>query len=220
MALIIEEIWKARNLKLVQHYQPILSKAKMNVNAKFHELSKVYSLLIHPNLATTDPPTWIPPPTDHIKSNVVAALDSSKSALAVVAWNYKGDVLFIWGKVHHLCPPLQAEASALLWAVQLVTQQHWRSVIFERDAKTHFDALNHPERASNWILDTLNSNIRNLSSFFRLVPFAGLRNSNSAAHEAARFALKSSHPFCFSNGNLPPSIESICKGDVASCFSL
>ena len=93
----------------------------MNVNAKFQELSKVYSPLIHTNPATTNPPTWIPPPTDHVKINVDAALDSSKSALAVVARNYRGDVLFIWGKVHHLCSPLQAEASALLWAVQPAT---------------------------------------------------------------------------------------------------
>lgn len=57
MALIIEEIWKARNLKLFQHDQPILSKAMMNVNAKFLELSKVYSPLIHTNTATTYPPT-------------------------------------------------------------------------------------------------------------------------------------------------------------------
>ena len=119
MALIIEEIWKARNLKLFQHDQPILSKAMMNVNAKFLELSKVYSPLIHTNTATTYPPTYIPPPTDHVKINVDAAFDSSKSALVVVARNYRGDVLFIWGKVHHLCSPLQAEASALLWAVQL-----------------------------------------------------------------------------------------------------
>ena len=121
MALIIEEMWKARNLKLFQYDQPILSKAMMNVNAKFQELSKVYPPLIHTNPATTNLPTWIPPPTDHVKINVDAALDSSKSALAVVARNYRGDVLFIWGKVHHLCSPLQAEASALLWAVQLAT---------------------------------------------------------------------------------------------------
>lgn len=74
-----------------------------------------------------------------------AALNSSKSALAVVAWNHLGEVLFMWGKVHYLRCPFQAEASALLWAVQIAIQNRWCFVIFERNAKICFDIVNRRE---------------------------------------------------------------------------
>nr|POF02844.1 hypothetical protein CFP56_10902 [Quercus suber] len=51
---------------------------------------------------------------DYIKINVDAALNSSKTTLAVVARNHLREVLFIWGKENQLCSPLQAEAMALL----------------------------------------------------------------------------------------------------------
>lgn len=92
------------------------------MQARFQELSKVFSLTSLP-ASTAGPSIWSPPPSDHIKINVDAALDSTKSALAVVAQNHLGKVLFLWGKVHHLCSPMIAEASALLWAVQLASQQ-------------------------------------------------------------------------------------------------
>ena len=192
----------------------------MNVQARFQELSKVFSLTSLP-ASTAGPSIWSPPPSDHIKINVDAALDSTKSALAVVAQNHLGKVLFLWGKVHHLCSPMIAEASALLWAVQLASQQRWRSVIFEGDAKICFDALNHPYHNPNLALNTLIYNIRSLSSFFLSCSFCWVwRDSNYAAHVSAKFALNSRDHFCFSNGNLPPSLESVCKGDASCCSSV
>ena len=113
-------IWKARNLQLFNQEQAKLSKACLNVQARFQDLSKVFSLTFL-SASTVGPSIWSPPPPDHIKINMDAALDSTKSALAVVARNHLGKVLFLWGKVHHLCSPMIAEASALLWAIQLAS---------------------------------------------------------------------------------------------------
>ncbi|KAK9998433.1 hypothetical protein SO802_018036 [Lithocarpus litseifolius] len=215
MAIIIDEIWKARNHILFQEGKADLAKAKLNVAARFSELSKVYSPITNhsPDPLST---SWFPPPPECIKINVDAALNSSKSALAVVARNHHGDVLFVWGKQHHLCNPSQAEASALLWVVQLAIQKHWNAVIFEGDAKICFDALTLSNQTPSWQLSTLISNIRRLSSNFLSCSFRWVRRSaNSAAHEVAKFALISIFPFCFSEGNLPPSLEVVCKGDAS-----
>lgn len=41
------------------------------------------------------------------------------SALAVVVGDNHGEVICIWGTRHRLCTSAQAEAEALLWAVNL-----------------------------------------------------------------------------------------------------
>lgn len=112
MAIIIDEIWKTRNHILFQEGKADLAKAKLNMVARFLDISKVYFPITHPS---SDPfsSSWFPLPPDCIKINVDAVLNSSKFALAVVARNHHGDVLFMWGKQHHLCTPSQAEASAL-----------------------------------------------------------------------------------------------------------
>ena len=120
MALIVDEILKARNLQFFNQEQADLNKACLNVQARFQEIFKVFSPNFLP-ASTVGPSVWSLPPLDHIKINVDVALDSTKSALAVVARNHLGEVLFIWGKVHHLCSPMIAEASALLWTVQLAS---------------------------------------------------------------------------------------------------
>ena len=120
MALIVDEILKARNLQFFNQEQADLNKACLNVQARFQEIFKVFSPNFLP-ASTVGPSVWSLPPLDHIKINVDVALDSTKSALAVVAHNHLGEVLFIWGKVHHLCSPMIAEASALLWTVQLAS---------------------------------------------------------------------------------------------------
>ena len=68
-------------------------------------------------------------------------MNNSRFALIVVARNYSGEILFIWGSGYHLCAPSQAEAAATLWAVHLALQEHWKSVIIERDAQVCFNAL-------------------------------------------------------------------------------
>ena len=89
MALIVDEIWKARNLQFFNQEQANLNKACLNVQARFQEISKVFSPTFLPT-STAGPSVWSPPPPDHIKINVDATLDSTKYALAVVARNHLG----------------------------------------------------------------------------------------------------------------------------------
>nr|XP_023883236.1 uncharacterized protein LOC111995564 [Quercus suber] len=217
MALIVDEIWQTRNLIQFQDGKADVLKAKHNVQTKFLGILKVLSPAIQPPLEQVIV-RWSPPPQDWIKVNVDVALNSFWLALAVVARDHRGEVLFLRGIRHHLCRLAQAEADALLWAVKLAIQEQWSAVIFEEDAKICIDALSNSELIPNWHSTTTISNICCLSSHFTAVKFSWVwRLGNSVAHETAKFALNSNLDFCFNNGNLPPSLKAVCMGDSSIC---
>ncbi|KAL0012539.1 hypothetical protein SO802_007647 [Lithocarpus litseifolius] len=226
-----KKLWKARlpeRLKMLlwrigvdtlptKESRADIHKAKHNVISRFVELSKTFSALC-PSPSVQPILAWIPPPFGWVKLNVDAALNNSSSALAVVARNHLGEVLFIWGSRHHLCTPSQAEAAAILWAVHLAIQEQWMSVIIEGDAQVCFNALSLPDHIPDWNISTIVSNINSLLSSFVSCKFKWIRRSNnSAAHAAARFALSSLQSFCFNKSNLPHSLEVVCKGDCSLC---
>ena len=143
MALIVDEIWQTRNHIQFQDGGADVLNAKQNVQKKFLEILKVYSPIIHPPQEQVSV-KWSPPPQCWIKINVDAALNSSRTALASVARDHHGEVLFLWGTRHQLCSPAQAEADALLWAVKLAIHGQWSSVIFEGDVKNCFNVVSNP----------------------------------------------------------------------------
>ena len=60
----------------------------------------------------------------------------------VVARDDKGQILKAWTKEHVLCEPVMAEASAILWALELAASENFDRIIVEGDAKVCFDGLN------------------------------------------------------------------------------
>jgi hypothetical protein len=49
----------------------------------------------------------------------------------VVARDDQGQVLKAWSKEHILCQPMQAEASAILWALNLAKDESFENIIVE-----------------------------------------------------------------------------------------
>lgn len=98
MAIIIDEIWKTRNLMLFQEGKANPVKARQNDQEKFLEINffffkKVFSPAIQPlpvQITATQTP-----PQDGVKINVDATLNSSGSALAVVTRDHHGEVIYI-----------------------------------------------------------------------------------------------------------------------------
>ena len=140
--------------------------------------------------------------------------------MGVIARDHLGEVIRAWGRCRPLCFPLQAEAAALQWAVELASREQWHQVIFEGDANSCFDVLSSSAPSPDWSISTYISNILSLSSAFPSVRFCWVRRlCNSAAHAVAKFSLSSHQSFFFNNDILPPDIKSVCKVDYLSCTS-
>ena len=130
MAIILDEIWRLRNHVLYNGDHVDVLQIILHILSKVSEISTIS--------APAAPP---PPPLNWVKSNTDAALSTSNAAIAAVARDFKGEVIKVWTKLLHLCSPIQVEASAILWAVELAAKEHWDCVIFEGDAKACYDPL-------------------------------------------------------------------------------
>jgi len=64
--------------------------------------------------------SWTKPARGTIKINVDAAVGQSYSVLAVVAKDWRGDLLFACSNKANTNSPLQAEVEALRWTVSLI----------------------------------------------------------------------------------------------------
>lgn len=153
--------------------------------------------LPHPKSPTPPTATWEAPPLGWIKLNVDAALSESSFALAVVARNSSGSVIKVWTKLHIRCPPLVAEASAILWAVQLAHQENWNHIIIEGDAKNGIDPLALENAIPDWSIVNIISSILNFKTSFLGCLFRWVKkNSDVAAHAAAKLSLRAKKPLC------------------------
>ena len=168
-----------------------------------------------------EPTHWAPPPPSGcIKLNVDAALSSSKVVVAVVAKECSGFVCGVWVKTISLCSALQAEAEAILWAVQIALKEGWSYVSIEGDSKTCMDYLSPLKTDMEWSIRTLISNVAELAKSLVSYSFVWVRRCcNSAAHVAAKFALTSCLSFLFFKDFLPPAILAVCKEESKLCSS-
>lgn len=161
---------------------------------------------------------WEAPEDGWIKINVDAAVTENATALAVVARNKKREVLKVWAKRHVGCSPMQAEAEAVYWAIQLAQKENWQHIIIEGDAKSCFDPLSAPGLQPDWSIANTISNILDLSNFFLNCKFRWVRRGcNNAAHVVAKFAIRFSSVWCFNMYSLPVEIADACKADCLCC---
>ena len=75
--------------------------------------------------------TWIPPAIGVIKLNVDAAISKDFSTLAIIARNANGQIIRAWAKDHFASNALQAEAAAILWALELANSKKFLCIIVE-----------------------------------------------------------------------------------------
>ena len=158
--------------------------------------------------------SWFPLPIDSIKINVDAAISYSQATITVVARDHHGVPLKVWARLIKRTSPFQVETEALLWAVQLAKVEKLSHVIFEKDAKICFDAINTPNHPYPWRIHTPLLNILALVKCFISCSLVWVsRTCNGVAHHVARFSLESRLAFFFFLDNSPPALLDVCKAD-------
>ncbi|KAL0007081.1 hypothetical protein SO802_008583 [Lithocarpus litseifolius] len=167
MAFVLDEIWRARN-QVVHHGEVIDIQASIKlIHHKLAEYSLVWSSTVPPPASiVASLHKWNPPPFGWIKLNTNAAIGEQSNAIAVVARNHIGEVLKVWARSSPTCCPLRAEASAILWAIQLAKVEKWPHIVIEGDAKNCFDPLSSSPTTPDWTISNTISSIQCLREFF------------------------------------------------------
>ena len=150
---------------------------------------------------------WKNPSAGTIKLNTDAAVRTSFSTMAVVARDAHGSLCSTWTHTVNEDDPIAAEASAILWALQIAKMENFTSIIVESDSKLCIDAITlHPEDPY-WVIAAFVFYIISLSSDFSSCSFSWVkREANMAAHELAKFATLFDSVFFCSAASLPPSL--------------
>jgi hypothetical protein len=148
LAITIEAIWNLRNT--VAHDNGKVNHRTIINNLELRVQEHIAATCNGESLKPQGPLRSSCPPIGTIKLNVDAAVLKDHTQLAVVARDDQGQVLKAWSKEHILCQPMQAEASAIQWALNLAKDDRFENIILEGDAKICFDALNEISFAANW----------------------------------------------------------------------
>ena len=103
--------------------------------------------------------TWYKLDRDTIKINVDAACNLESSSITTVARDWRGEVVFACSKRVNTTFPLQAEAKAINWALNLATNLDVDSIFIKSDSKSYIDALRFPNRDVPWRIRTICSDV-------------------------------------------------------------
>uniref|UniRef100_A0A2N9ENM7 Reverse transcriptase domain-containing protein n=1 Tax=Fagus sylvatica TaxID=28930 RepID=A0A2N9ENM7_FAGSY len=199
MALTLETIWSLRNqmihngdqvklLSIIKNLDARVLEHMESLKASSQEQGDALNLNYQQNLSASVIPmqqgttTWIPPAIGVIKLNVDAAISKDFSTLAVVARNANGEIIKAWAKVHFASNALQAEAAAILWALELTNSEKFPCIIVEGDSKICCYALNNRDSEAAW------------------------REANEVAHAMAKFASQSKTYFNCNMSSLPKPV--------------
>jgi ribonuclease HI len=144
---------------------------------------------------------------DSIKLNTDAAVRSCSSTIAVIARDNHGHIRKAWTSIVPTVDPDIAEALAIKWALQLAKAEDFTQVIVESDSKKCIETFTGSPEDTCWKLDALYSDVNSLALDFVSVCFSWVkRDTNSTAHELAKFAASLNTPFNCNASPLPPSV--------------
>uniref|UniRef100_A0A2N9GPX3 Reverse transcriptase zinc-binding domain-containing protein n=1 Tax=Fagus sylvatica TaxID=28930 RepID=A0A2N9GPX3_FAGSY len=120
-ALILDQLWKLRNAKVHDGRSVKMNhiSRELSVRGREHwDIRRIpqSSSIPHPSTG------WCFPNHGVIKFNCNAAVGGSFSCIAVVARNWRGEVVLALSRRVNTTIPLQAEAEALLWATHLAAE--------------------------------------------------------------------------------------------------
>ena len=75
-------------------------------------------------------------------------------------------MLKLWANIHDLCTPTQAEAAAILRALNLAITENWCNITVEGDSKICFDALSKAKDPIDWSISSIICDATDMSVSF------------------------------------------------------
>jgi ribonuclease HI len=143
-----------------------------------------------------------------IKLNVDAAIKALTATIAVVARNSAGSIIHFWSKNLLTDDPCIAEATAILWALEIAQTEEFLHIIVEGDAKICLDAIMEELSSCPWRIRSLISNIKCLALNFVFCRFCWVgRCANELAHSLAKFVSTCPISLRCNPSYLPPSVR-------------
>ena len=131
--LTLECIWTMRNSAV--HKDPHLNIYNTVKGFELRISDHSSSITLSNNHPIGPCAKWLPPPGQEVKLNTDAAVRTSFLSIAVVARDANGFIHSAWTKHIEVVDLEVAEASAILWAIQLAKLKDFQNVIVENDSK-------------------------------------------------------------------------------------
>ncbi|XP_030963966.1 uncharacterized protein LOC115985138 [Quercus lobata] len=215
-AVICDVVWKLRNQVQFEGISPNLEGMLLKISRSVAEFRKVLESPLGSSRSRIQS-VWSKPDRDTIKVNVDVAYNTEKSSIAAIARDWRGGVVFACSKRVNTTLPLQAEAEAIIWALNLAANLDTDSIFIESDSKTCIDALKCPNQEAPWRIKTICNDVLALKSNFSNCSFSWVaREANVAAHVLAKWSLSNNYFGSFDVGLGPPCFVSVIRAEALS----
>jgi hypothetical protein len=181
-ALMLDSIWRCRNILIHDKVQPIPSKV-------FFELSRNFNSHLKAWKDATIPSLWTVPAAGWIKGNFDVAVRGSFAMAAVVLSDEKGTIVAAATQRLNCTDAFQGEALAALLASNLAASFGCNCFSLEGDALLMILAINSPSLFPSWSFSNCISDINVvLASFQSWSALTVSRSANFRAHALAKWA--------------------------------
>lgn len=119
-------------------------------------------------------PKWLKSRIGSFKLNVDAAVGAPHFAVAIIARDWRVELVFACSKKVNTTLPLQAEAEALLWVVQLAEPLITALIMVEGDSQVCYKSITMHGMAIPWSIENVIQSVKYLASN---LPFLSLGGS-------------------------------------------
>lgn len=213
----LDNLWRCRNLLIHEHQQfkpQIFLKSITQSVYDFMEARKIPSMVIHNSSPITLSDVWNLPPPGTIKVNFDAAVSEKGFSATCIACDKHGLVQGAWVTNQVGTDLSVVEAYAARLAVTSACEKGWVLVHFEEDAQAIINAICSSFQFFSWSYEILISDIKSIvgsliSHSFRKIT----RASNEAAHEMAKWALRTGFSGFLNAYCLPEAVRRDCFKD-------
>lgn len=152
--LILDQVWKIRNLSMFENKAFSLNNTMELLKFRYEEAKSIAAKVSPLRPSPSEKVLWKKPPRHFIKINTDAAVKDGTSSAEAVARDHMGKVLRIRAIQIHTVIPEVAEAVGVLQGLVLAEEKGWSKVWCEFDARNVVLNLNYQDHQSvHWLAE-------------------------------------------------------------------